>query len=150
MLSGLEATAPRLLLRDRANQPAYEVPIADVHWVLQLPHGYRVVSNQGSVFPDFQDGTTLSQLGPRRSPWIQLAEMPLGVQSAREAACRSQATNNFRQLGVAVHNYHDLELLGGPLSSDNTGPHSSASGPLKDSERELSDALLAPKAPAGT
>jgi hypothetical protein len=50
--SGLETTAPRLLLHGGRKEEAIEVPLADLQWQVYLPTGYRVIRSEGSVATD--------------------------------------------------------------------------------------------------
>jgi type II secretory pathway pseudopilin PulG len=89
--------------------------------------------------------------------WILIGLLLAAVQKVREAARRAECQNNLKQIGLALHNYHDA-YNGFPPGSKNNKPLLRLSAPritymiglYPYLEQESTYTLWDPNVPVGT
>ena len=69
-------------------------------------------------------GTPMGNVGSVGTVGVLVALLLPAVQQAREAARRTQSRNNLKQIGLAMHNHHDVynEFPRGTIDNDNLKP----------------------------
>jgi prepilin-type processing-associated H-X9-DG protein len=104
-----------------------DLPAAEMVTEPMFPNvtvGYSTESGIGSTTRQSVPANPMGNMSATVGVPVMVALLLPAVQQAREAARRTQSKNNLKQIGLAMHNYHDVfnELPRGTVPNDELEP----------------------------
>jgi len=86
--------------------------------------GFATASGASSLSRSSVPGNPAGGIGTTAGVPVLVSLLLPAVQQAREAARRTQSKNNLKQIGLAMHNYHDVwgNFPGGTVENDDLKP----------------------------
>jgi hypothetical protein len=124
-ITGQEVDFPAPTVISQQDDPDFGIPVARTRWTVWLPddldaHPLKIASryNMSLQTADTQDLLYEKAAIQELSELVGFVELNYSFSSKSEPGRRSQARNNMKQLGLALHNAYQIQQSVGNVSGD--------------------------------